>query len=89
MPQPTVMRTLDSGWEKTGSTMVNDLAMRLLAQQRSEQLIGEAERSARAAALRPARSALIRRRVAAVFARAMSSDGEERPGRFGVRVGSS
>ena len=75
MPQPTVMRTLDSGWRKAGTTMVNDPAMRYLAQQRSEQLIAEAQRRRLAAASRPARYARIRGRFVALFTRAVTTEG--------------
>jgi hypothetical protein len=53
--------------------MQHELAMRYLAQQRSEQLIGQAERHNLAAGLRPARSARIDRSIAALVARVTTS----------------
>jgi DNA-binding NarL/FixJ family response regulator len=74
MPGPQVMRTLETGWEKAGPIIVNHMAMVLLAQQRSEQLIADAERSARAAAL-PTKDLLTRREreVAVLAARGLSN----------------
>jgi hypothetical protein len=63
--------------------MQHELAMRYLAEQRSEQLIGQAERHNLAAGLRPARSgrsARIGRSVAALVARATTSRREAQPG---------
>jgi len=87
MFQPAMTRSVDPAGGKAGTAM-HELAMRYLAQQRSEQLIGEAERHTLIAALRPALSARIGRRVAALFARAATGDGEARPGWFRSRVGS-
>jgi RNA polymerase sigma factor (sigma-70 family) len=75
MPGSQVMRTLEVGWEKEGPIMVNHLAMVLLAQQRSEELIAEAERSARARTLRPVEDRLTRREreVADLAARGLTN----------------
>ena len=74
MFRPAVIGTVYRAGGKAGTTMLHDLAMRYLAQHRSEQLIGEAQQHNLAAPLRPARSARTGRRVAAMLGRAVTGD---------------
>lgn len=73
MCRPAVMHSVSPTGGKAVTTMLHDLAARHLAQQRSEQLIRDAERQTLAAALRPTRSGRLGRRIASMVARVTTS----------------
>jgi hypothetical protein len=78
------LRSVEPGGGKAVTTMQHELAMRYLIEQRSEQLIGQAERLNLAAGLRPARLgrfARIGRSVVALVARVTTRPREARPER--------
>ncbi len=83
MCRAAAMPRVDPTRGKASTTMHHELAMRHLAEQRSTQLIGQAERRNLAAGLRPARSGLVARigrGIAARLARARTGGREVQPG---------